>query len=130
MSPAPAATPTALTAVRALWGTTLLLAPRRLLHTAGHPPTRAAVAVLRVLGARHIGQSAVTADAPLRPALRWGAAVDALHAATGLALAAASPRWRRAALLDAAVASGFAVTGLGPRPRHRDTAGAAPRSRR
>jgi hypothetical protein len=64
-----------------------------------------------VLGARHGLQGTVE----ILTGPRWrksGAAVDLAHAATGIALAAADPRWRRVALSDAVVASTFAGVGL------------------
>jgi hypothetical protein len=98
--------------LRAGWAAALLLVPERVLRAGGQAPVpAAAVAVARVLGVRHLLQAAVGATAPTGPVARLGAAVDTAHTATCLALAGVSPRWRRAALLDAAVESGFAASG-------------------
>jgi hypothetical protein len=104
-------------AVRTAWGALLLLAPDPVLRrVAGQrTPDPRARAVLRVLGARHLAQAAAL---PVLPA-GLGAAVDALHAATAAALALLAPRWRRGALLDTAVATGFAAAGLAHRGAHR-----------
>ncbi len=99
--------------VRAVWGGVLLGAPGSVLSlTTGSDPAFLGTArvVLRVLGARQIVQAAVEARWPRRGVLALAATVDGLHAASGLALAAADPGWRRSALLDAAVATGFALT--------------------
>ena len=68
-------------------------------------------AVVRLLGARHLAQAAITATIPSRRVLMAGAAVDALHAATMIA-AAIDQRCRRVALADAATAAGLAIAGL------------------
>ncbi|TSD99467.1 hypothetical protein FOS14_11810 [Skermania sp. ID1734] len=73
-------------------------------------PTTAAV-VLRVLGARHVVQGAISARVGDRALYRLGAGVDVLHALSMVAVAVASPRWRRAAATDAVVATAFAVVG-------------------
>ena len=41
--------------------------------------------------------------------------VDLLHAATSVAFAVVDPRWRRAALTDTAVTTGFVALGLSNR---------------
>ncbi|WP_422735742.1 hypothetical protein ACN263_19045 [Micromonospora sp. WMMD729] len=92
------------------WGSLLLLAPGALLRPVG-PPTPTAVATLRVLGARHLAQAALTLRWPASGVLVAGAAVDGLHTLTALGLAAADRRQRHAALADAAVAAVWAVLG-------------------
>ncbi|GID31977.1 SDR family oxidoreductase [Paractinoplanes brasiliensis] len=99
----------AATMARTGWASALLLAPEVLLRTAGRPVPAAATVVARVLGTRQILQAAVTTAAPTARVTLLSAALDALHASTGLALAAASPRWRRIALVDATIATGLAV---------------------
>lgn len=95
--------------LRAGWGVVLLSAPRPLLRLVGEAVDPKAVVVLRVLGARHVGQSVLEASFP-RPAVGYlSAAVDGMHALTGLGLALMASRWRRGALIDAAVATAFAV---------------------
>jgi hypothetical protein len=89
--------------LRAGWGLLLVSAPAAVLRAGGHrEPSRAAWAV-RVLGARHLVQAAVTVAAPSRPVVTMGAVLDGLHASSVVALAAASSRWRRTALADALV---------------------------
>jgi hypothetical protein len=99
--------------VRAVWGAVLLGVPGTVLSiTTRSDPALLGTAktVLRVLGVRQIAQAAVEVHWPRTGVLALGATADALHAASGLVLAAADPGWRRSALLDAAVALGFAVT--------------------
>jgi hypothetical protein len=99
--------------VRAVWGGVLLGAPGSVLSiTTRSDPAFLGTAriVLRVLGARHIVQAAVEARWPRPGVLALAATVDGLHAASGLALAATDPGWRRSALLDATVTIGLALT--------------------
>ncbi|NMH98407.1 hypothetical protein [Pseudonocardia acidicola] len=107
--------------LRAVWGATLLAVPGRLLRLEGQPRTSGnARAVLRILGLRHLGQAAVTVGSPRPRVLALGSATDGLHALTGVAFGAVAPRWRRVALLDTAIATGFAVAGaLGARMSQR-----------
>ena len=99
-------------AVRAGYGLVLLLVPDRFLAVGARPPIPAsAVAVARVLGARHVLQSIVTVAVPTGRVVGAGAALDALHGSTDVALAALSPRWRRIALADAALAAVLAAAG-------------------
>ena len=103
---------------RAGWGCVLLVATGRVLRVGGRPPAPpAALAVARVLGARQLVQAAVTAVRPGGPVAGVSAAVDALHAATDVALAAVAPRWRRIALADTAVAAALAAAGWRARRR-------------
>lgn len=95
---------------RLAWGGLLLLAPVRLLRPVG-PVTTMAVVTLQVLGARHVTQAAVTVWRPTRGVLAGGAAADAIHCVTALALAADDRRQRPTALADAAVAAAWAVLG-------------------
>jgi hypothetical protein len=103
---------TAVTGLRIGWGAALVAAPQpllRLLARADAPADRVAVAVLRVLGLRHVGQAVVEVLGP-QPVVRYlGAAVDGLHALTALGLAVLDPRWRRGALTDTAIAASFAT---------------------
>lgn len=98
--------------LRSAWGTVLLSQPTRVVALLGPDRTpRFAVFVARVLGARQLAQAAVTARARTPGLIRLGAAADALHACTGVAVAVLIPRWRRTALADAAIAAGFGVAG-------------------
>lgn len=101
----------ALTAARLGWAAVLLLAPASSLRGAGVP----SAAVARVLGVRHLAQALLATAAP-RPVVQRGSAlVDAVHTGSCLVVAAVSPRWRRAALVDAVIEAGFAgVAGRRP----------------
>jgi hypothetical protein len=102
----------ALTAVRAAWGLALLAAPARVLSAVERAEhTRAQRVVVRILGARNVFQAAVVAVVGGRAIREEGAVVDGIHVLTSLGMAAASPRWRRLALTDAAIAAGLAVAG-------------------
>ncbi len=69
---------------------------------------------IRALGARHLVQGAAQVMAPHR-LQRVFIAVDVIHTATMLALAAADPGRRRPALLTAGVAAASAATTLAVR---------------
>jgi hypothetical protein len=97
-------------AVRAGWAGALLLVPAQSLRAGGRAPA-SAVAVARILGLRHLAQAAASALAPTAPVAGLGAVIDTLHTGTCIGLAVMSPRWRRVALLDAAVETGFAASG-------------------
>lgn len=68
--------------------------------------------VVRVLGSRHLVQAALSQSSPTSAVLALGAAVDLLHAASMVALAAADRRLRSAALAEGTVAFAFAVAGV------------------
>ena len=106
---------------RLAWGGLLTVAPGGVLRTlTGRPATGSQVAVLRVLGTRHLLQGGLDLARPTRGALRTGAAVDLLHASTCAAAIALLPAWQRVALVDGTGAVAFAAAGLaranGPRP--------------
>jgi len=118
----------ALVLVRTAWGLALLAAPGVLVRIGagrGESSTRTHD-VARLLGGRHLVQAAVTVTRPLPTVLLTGAAADALHAMSGVALGVLDARWRRPALLDAAMAAAFATAGLAAARR---TALAGPTSR-
>jgi hypothetical protein len=98
--------------VRGGYGAALLCAPAAAIRLcgAGRASPRAR-AVVRVLGARHLIQAAVTAMVPNAAVLTAGAQVDLAHAASMLALAAADRPLRRAGLADAVTAAMFATAG-------------------
>jgi hypothetical protein len=99
-------------AVRAGWGLVLLSRPRPLLTRAGHPDCGSGpVAVPGGRGARHVGQALIVVATGRRDVRLLGVAADLLHAASGVALAVASPRWRRVGVVEAVLATGFAVAG-------------------
>jgi hypothetical protein len=101
------------TALRAGWGTALLVLPDRILRLAGHHPTPSARRVLRVLGARHLAQAiAAWLAHDTRNTRDIGAVVDTAHAASCLVIACGSPSWRRAAATDMVIATALAVDGI------------------
>ena len=69
------------------------------------PPTW----IVRVLGGRQLIQGVAILLAPTPAVVDVGKLVDVLHASSMLALAAVSPRYRRAGLVSAATAAGFAL---------------------
>lgn len=106
-----------LTAIRAGWGAALLIAPGAVLRDLPHQRIdRPARAFARVLGARQLAQAALAGRRRGRASSRgWiltGAAVDATHAATMLALALLRPDRRKLALANVALASAFAAAGV------------------
>lgn len=74
--------------------------------------------IVRVLGARQALQGAVLIIRPRREIVKLAAAADALHAASLIPVIAASHRYRRAAVISAALASTAAATaGVLARPK-------------
>ncbi len=67
--------------------------------------------MVRVLGARQVLQAVVTGLAPTPSVLWLGAKIDATHAASMVGLAVFNRRYRRAALIDAAIAAAFTLVG-------------------
>lgn len=102
-----------LTAVRALWGIALLIAPEAVLGELPHGSIDApARTFARVLGARHLLQASVCVHHHGRRWILAGAAVDGVHAATMAVIAALSPERRKLALTNVAIASALAAAGL------------------
>lgn len=100
--------------LRAVLGALLLLAPRRVVSDLPHGAIdRRALVFARVLGLRQIAQAAVLRRHHSAAWMRAGAAVDATHAATMVALALTHPARRRLALTNAAVAGALAAEELG-----------------
>ncbi len=96
------------------FGAALLLRPRAVITAIGaDPDLPGLIPAARVLGARHLVQGVTLAIAPTRVA-RVSALVDGVHAASMYGLAAVAPRYRRAALASAGVASALGV-GVGVR---------------
>ncbi|GAB3809255.1 hypothetical protein [Micromonospora zhanjiangensis] len=98
---------------RAVWGVLLIVAPGAVLRAAGSADRRVARNTMRVLGARHVAQAALSGLRPRRTTVAVGALVDALHAASDVAIAAVDPRYRRIATIDAVVTAAW--SGLGGR---------------
>jgi hypothetical protein len=92
-------------------GAVLLLRPAAVAGRVGSTGRDRTVAVVRVLGARHLAQGTVGLVAARRTATRLGAGVDALHAASMVGLAVVDRGHRRAATVSAVVAVGFALAG-------------------
>jgi hypothetical protein len=84
------------------------LVPARVL---GQPLHGRDQAVLRLLGARHLLQAAVTTAAPTAAVLRYGASVDAAHAAS-MMVTALDRRRRRTAIAEMVCATGFTIAGV------------------
>jgi hypothetical protein len=100
-----------LTAARTAYGLLLVCRPASSPELAGGPRADDLTCnVVRVLGGRHLAQAALTATGSAR-ALRAGAVVDTLHAASMIPLAVTSREHRRAAVVSATAATLFAVAG-------------------
>lgn len=67
--------------------------------------------VVQVLGARQIVQALITSDGANSAVWYLGAEADIAHSLSMVGLAITSRRWRRLALVDAAVACGLATIG-------------------
>jgi hypothetical protein len=97
---------------RAAYGVALICAPGRLIMARTRlRPSGRACAVGRVLGARHLAQALICGATPTPRLIRAGVAVDLLHAASMLALAAENADVRSALLTDASIAAAFAGAG-------------------
>ena len=98
---------------RLVWGIALLAAPQKVFRAAsGAAGTRGATDIVRVLGLRETSHAAIAIAAPTAPVVAAGAAVDGIHALSMVGLAAASSRYRRPALLSAAIATCASAAGL------------------
>ena len=94
------------------WGAVLLVAPERMTRLAcgGGPEPR--TWVVRLLGGRLVAQHGLLLARPERRLVLAGAAVDAVHALSMLAVAAAWRDHRRPASVSAATALASAAVGL------------------
>ncbi len=102
-----------LPAIRAAWGTALLLAPDAVLRRVGHGPVDPRTRRLtQVLGGRELLQGLIACRHRSRGSILTGAAVDATHVATMLALAIRHPAYRRQAAASALTAATFAIAGV------------------
>lgn len=111
-----------------------LVAPAAVLRAVGTDPADPeSLAVVRVLGARHLLQAVITTARPTSGTRRLGVGVDAAHAASMIALAVASRSHRRAALCSATTATALAAGGLlarkDPVVSRASASGARPRRR-
>ena len=101
----------ALIGARALVGGALLARPRGLLAAvSSQDPNKDVIVYARVLGARHLGEATILWRWTTPTVVRTGAAVDAIHAASALALVKTHHHTRLAAL-NVASASTFALLG-------------------
>jgi hypothetical protein len=98
---------------RAGYGAALLLAPGPVIRLAtGSSPSRRTGQVARLLGTRHLAQTALTVVRPDTGTFILGARVDSVHAASMVLLATLSPTARRTALADAVAETAFAAFAL------------------
>jgi hypothetical protein len=103
---------------RAAYGLALVASPRRVVALLGGPHGGLApVVVARVLGVRHLLQSAITTLVPGRRIEYLAVMTDTLHAASDVIIASTDDarvdrRWRRVARCDAVLAAAFAVAGV------------------
>lgn len=110
----------AVSAVLAASGLTMLVAPewvvRRLTPDAPEPRSW----IVRLLGARSLVQNVLIVIRPTRQAMQLGAAVDGLHAASMVGVAALSSRFRRPAAVSAGIATVSALVDLAVAPQSDD----------
>jgi hypothetical protein len=100
-----------------LWGAAQLAFPEQLLQAVAAGRPQPPPWLVRVLGARMLVQYGLAVRAPDRPVLAGSAAVDGLHAASMLAVAATSARHRRVALISAGIAGTGSLAALRGIPR-------------
>ena len=101
----------AMVGARTLVGIALLTRPRSLLTAlSGQAVGEDAAIYARILGARHLVEAALQWRWPTPTAVRAGARVDAIHAASAVPLIKTSDN-RRLATLNVASASTFALLG-------------------
>jgi len=99
--------------IRSLWGAILLGAPRRVLsRVAGAEVDHRAVVVVRILGARHLVQAALSGINPSPEVIAAGVWVDTVHSVTAFGLAAADRHRASGGITDAVVAAAWALVGL------------------
>lgn len=98
-------------AAHVVHGAALVLRPAAVAGRVGNAGRDRTVAVVRVLGARHLAQGAAGLVAARRTATRLGAGIDGLHATSMVGLAVVDRGHRRAATVSAVVALGFALAG-------------------
>ena len=87
-----------------LYGAVLLTAPRAAVGVLGRRVAQPPSWIVRMLGARQIGQGAALLLRPTPATVIASAATDGLHAATMVAAALRWPRYRRVAVASGAVA--------------------------
>ncbi len=91
----------------------MIVAPRRLMRVlSGSPGSAVSTGVVRFLGFHEATEATLTSAAPSPRIMVIGAASDGLHALSMVGLAAASPRYRRPALVSALLATTSCVVGM------------------
>lgn len=99
--------------LRAGVGAALTVFPGQVASAAeGRPAVPLVRLFTRVLGVRHLTQATLALAAPTVLTPSCGAVIDALHLLTTMLLAVVSPRHRRAALTNAALAATFCGLGV------------------
>ena len=97
-------------AARLAWGSALLVAPDRLSRALTATPLGPGVEwAVRALALRTLAQTLLVARSPSRERLLLDAGVDAVHAASMIAVVLARGRYARPAALSAAVAAASAL---------------------
>lgn len=105
---------------RLSWGSLEVASPElvaRMLRL-GRPLDRSERIGLRVLGSRQVAQGIASQVRPSPETTRLGFRIDALHAASMLALAVVSKRHRRLALVSGGIAAGLAGAAWLSLPAH------------
>ena len=99
--------------IRAAWGLCqVAAAPFIARAELGHDPDTVTTWAFRILGARQIVQGAILCRSESRTAHRVGGAIDMLHASSMVIVAIASPKRRRAAIIDGSIATCLAIAEL------------------
>lgn len=107
------ALPTGIAVLRTGVGVALTAFPGRISSAAvGRPVSTIACLFTRVVGVRHLTQAFLTVTVPELLTPSRGAVIDGLHGASTMLLAAASARYRRAALINTALAATFCGLGV------------------
>lgn len=107
------ALPTGVALLRTGVGAALTAFPDRIASAAeGRPASVIARRFTRVVGVRHLIQAVLTHTAPELLTPSGGAVIDGLHGATMMVLAAACPRYRRAAVINTVLAATFCGLGV------------------
>ena len=98
--------------LRGAWGAALLVAPDRILSIVhGLQVDTQSRVVVRILGARHLTQAALSGFRPSPEVLAMGVWVDTVHALTALGFALVDRARARAGLTDTAIAGLWATAG-------------------
>lgn len=102
-------------AVQVSAGVRMLVAPARVARVAAGGGALAPARIVWILGLRMVVQGALTLVRSSRRALELGAGVDVVHLASMIAVTAIAPRYRRTALVSAALTAVSRGGSLGAR---------------